>query len=74
MEDYKYVVLGKRTHFEYTSGSGKVWCTHGGWGGKLVLKEDGSCSVAKILYPCYEFTNGASRGAAADEGLIDLIY
>jgi len=73
MENYKYIVLGRRTHFEYNSISKKVWCTHGGWGGKLVPKEDGSCSVANISYSCYSFTNKSTYWDAVDEGLIDPV-
>jgi len=66
----KYVVLGESTHFTYNSKNNYIFCTHGAWGGTLKIKEDGSCSVAKIKYDSYVFTDAEDYCAARELGLI----
>lgn len=75
MTDVKFVVLGKNTHFEYGSLNSNVFCTHGGWGGKLELLPDDKCQVVvagmrPIQYESYVFTDAASYDKAYSEGLI----
>tara|TARA_R110001599_G_scaffold303428_1_gene509290 strand:+ start:253 stop:504 length:252 start_codon:yes stop_codon:yes gene_type:complete len=60
----KYVILGQYpniTHFEYDSKTNEVQCTHGGWGGSLVLYNNKTCHVdvgggSTVPYDKYEFT------------------
>ena len=80
MKEYNFVVLSspKRgsTHFSYDSESDHVHCTHGGWGGTLVMNEDGSCFVALgyddacVDYGSFEFTDLSSYNACVSAKLI----
>jgi hypothetical protein len=72
MTQFKYVILGDHTHFEYDSESREVECTHGSCGGILNINEDGSCSVDGIKYNSHTFTNIDSYNAAVEAGICFL--
>jgi hypothetical protein len=72
---YEYVVLGRESHFQYSSETNQVFCTHGGWGGKLHLFPNGACAVdlysKTVEYKCYKFTKASSLDSAVNKGLIE---
>jgi|TARA_R110000744_G_scaffold307452_1_gene415616 hypothetical protein len=68
----KYVILGQYpniTHFAYDSKTNKVHCTHGGWGGLLIINNNNTCYVdtgsgSTVDYDKYEFTQANSFDTA----------
>jgi hypothetical protein len=67
MKEYNYVILSSlqrgSSHFSYNIESYRVDCTHGGWGGTLVINEDGTCLVdlgfdgVIVNYTSFKFTD-----------------
>ena len=80
MTNHKYVILYSSdygSHFTYDDKTDEVFCTHGGWGGKLVINEDDTCKVVvsrNHIVECqhYKFTDAESSNEAYDLGIIDL--
>jgi hypothetical protein len=71
----KYVVLDDHTHFTYNSETREVHCTHGGWGGTLVINNDGTCYIKLgsdgiVEYDTYAFTKAQSYDSAKIHGII----
>ena len=73
-KEFKHVVLGGNAHFTYDSSSKEVFCTHGGWGGRLISHIDGTFAVEVgdrlIPYKTCQYTTHNSYDSANGAGLI----